>query len=325
MKDNELSMARASKHHGNPASRFLTTLGSFLNRNRLGEILVQKGKISPQELRFLLARQRFENRPLGEILVEARVLSRSELRFALATQSTIRTVAAAGALLIAAAGFCRPAYAGPIKDIPAGIHVVASPSFANAAAHPALFGADEKQSYDLSAFTKWVGMFDRFGQEAASNAQSQREIATWRSSLESLKGESLPVMVDKVNNLVNRVTYISDNKNWGKSDYWATPAEFFARGGDCEDFAIAKYASLRALGVPEDRLRVTILKDLEKGIPHAVLVVYTDAGPMVLDNQIKSVRAASSISHYKPIFSINRTAWWLHSMPRETTVVASVR
>ena len=108
-----------------------------------------------------------------------------------------------------------------------------------------------------------------------------------------------------------------------KSDYWATPVEFFNNGGDCEDYAIAKYASLRALGVPENRMRVAIVQDLKKNIPHALLIVYTNNGPVALDNQSQKVlQIGNIINRYKPIFSINRTAWWLH-VESSNTVVAS--
>jgi hypothetical protein len=33
---------------------------------------------------------------------------------------------------------------------------------------------------------------------------------------------------------------------------------------------------------------------------------------MLLDNQISDVVPASVVHHYKPIYSINEKAWWLH-------------
>ena len=48
-----------------------------------------------------------------------------------------------------------------------------------------------------------------------------------------------------VNRFVNQWPYRTDADNYGRSDYWATPLEFFRRSGDCEDYVIAKYRSLR--------------------------------------------------------------------------------
>ena len=52
-----------------------------------------------------------------------------------------------------------------------------------------------------------------------------------------------------VNRFVNGWAYRADADNYGRSDYWATPLEFFRRSGDCEDYVIAKYRSLRLLGL----------------------------------------------------------------------------
>lgn len=130
-------------------------------------------------------------------------------------------------------------------------------------------------------------------------------------------------MVRGVNKLVNQTRYIVDQRNWGQSDYWATPVEFLKRGGDCEDFAIAKYAALKSLGFPEERLRIAIVQDTVKNIPHAVLVAYTNEGAYILDNQIKTLVDAERAGRYRPIYSINRQAWWLHQAPTNTIVASA--
>ena len=100
--------------------------------------------------------------------------------------------------------------------------------------------------------------------------------------------------------------------NWGVEDYWETPNEFLNRDGDCEDFAIAKYKSLRALGLGDDQLRIVVLQDLNLRIAHAVLVVLDGGKAWVLDNQIDQVIDADRIRHYRPYYSINASAYWLH-------------
>ena len=167
-------------------------------------------------------------------------------------------------------------------------------------------------------------MFDRFNASLNSGG-ANGEINKFRQDLQALKGMPMNKMVTRVNDMMNAKRYVTDKANYGKTDYWATPVEFFKKGGDCEDFAIAKYTALRALGVPENRLRIAIVQDLKKNIPHAVLIVYTDQGPMLLDNQIKTAMKADRVSHYKPIFSINQNAWWLHTAPKggNVTRVAS--
>jgi predicted transglutaminase-like cysteine proteinase len=111
---------------------------------------------------------------------------------------------------------------------------------------------------------------------------------------------------------MNRRHYVSDSRNWGVKDYWATPGEFMARSGDCEDFAIAKYLSLRQLGWSEDTLRVAVVRDLSLNVNHAVLIVYFDGRTWLLDNQIRRVVETETVRHYRPVFSINEKYWWRH-------------
>jgi predicted transglutaminase-like cysteine proteinase len=166
-----------------------------------------------------------------------------------------------------------------------------------------LFGSREVRSSNMRAFTKWNGVMERLDNAGLQN---------WGTDLTKFQALPTQAKIRAVNNYVNKIRYIEDRNNWSQSDYWATPAEFFARGGDCEDFAIAKFAALKKLGVPESQMRLAIVQDKIKNIPHAILIVYTEDGAVMLDNQIKSVERVSSVSRYKPIYSINRDAWWRH-------------
>lgn len=300
----------------------MKTIKAYLDRNRLGELLVIRNDLTPAQLKTALFKQQLDSRSLGEILVAEGYVTRNQIRAAIATQYALRSMAAAVTLMISLSVFHpRSAQAGSLKEIPTQITLVAA-SMNGVASYPDLFGSGEKRSGDLSAFTKWSAMFDRFESDARA-PNSQAVLATWKSNLETMRGLPLEQMVHRVNDMANKVRYISDNKNWGRSDYWETPVEFFSRGGDCEDFAITKYTSLRALGVPDERMRIAIVKDMEKNLPHAILIVYGDSDTYVLDNQIKTVRSSDSIRHYKPIFSINRTAWWLHTAPSSTMVATA--
>lgn len=56
-----------------------------------------------------------------------------------------------------------------------------------------------------------------------------------------------------------------------------------ASRGDCEDFALTKRSRLIRLGVPAGALRIAVARN-SKGEGHAVLVVKTSSGDLVLDN-----------------------------------------
>lgn len=57
--------------------------------------------------------------------------------------------------------------------------------------------------------------------------------------------------IQDIINFANDFTYVSDKKQFGKTDYWQTPNEFFARKhGDCEDVHLFIADALyRALGL----------------------------------------------------------------------------
>ena len=115
-----------------------------------------------------------------------------------------------------------------------------------------------------------------------------------------------------VNKFMNRAPYVVDKMNWGVKDYWSTPGQFFAKYGDCEDYAIVKFLSLRALGIPSKSMSIVVVQDLNLKIAHAVLAIYVKGKVLVLDNQIKKVVESKTIRHYRPIFSLNEEGWWLH-------------
>ena len=296
-----------------------------LRKNRLGELLVLDGILSPQQLDLALATSKSRGLQLGQVLVQDNIVSRNAIRRTLIEQFTLRCLMGGVAVFISLAsmGFAKQARAGQIEDATARISLVQQ-SFEKASYHPKIFGSTEKRSTSLKAFTKWTTMFDRFNASLNSNS-AESEIVQFKRDLESLKGLPLNKMVTKVNDLMNAKRYVSDQANYGQTDYWATPVEFFKKGGDCEDYAIAKYTALKALGVPENRLRIAIVQDMQKNIPHAILIVYTDQGAVILDNQIKTATNVDRVKHYKPIFSINQEAWWLHTAPKggNVTRVAS--
>jgi predicted transglutaminase-like cysteine proteinase len=121
--------------------------------------------------------------------------------------------------------------------------------------------------------------------------------------------------LEKVNSFFNGlIEFVDDIELYGVRDYWATPIEFLARGaGDCEDFAIAKFFTLKMMGVKEDKLNITYVKALSYNIHHMVLTYYEEPGaePLVLDNLVDSIEPAGNRPDLLPIFSFNGTGLWL--------------
>ncbi|HEX4881914.1 MAG TPA: transglutaminase-like cysteine peptidase, partial [Porticoccaceae bacterium] len=108
--------------------------------------------------------------------------------------------------------------------------------------------------------------------------------------------------------------FVDDRDLWQKSDYWATPDEFLRRdAGDCEDFAIAKYFTLKAMGIAPEKLRITYVKVARLQQAHMVLAYYAtpQAEPLILDNLNRRIEKASVRSDLRPIYSFNAETLWL--------------
>jgi predicted transglutaminase-like cysteine proteinase len=175
-----------------------------------------------------------------------------------------------------------------------------------------LFGTREIHSDNLTMFPKWRGTLERFETELKSCSPGQCKRTEWEAVLDRLRGNDLMTQLREIHVEMNGKRYVTDPVNWNLPDYWATPFQFLRKNGDCEDYAIAKYMALRDLGVSVDDMRIVVLNDLNLRIAHAVLAVYVNGTPYILDNQISTVVPASSIRHYQPVYSINENGWWLH-------------
>lgn len=154
----------------------------------------------------------------------------------------------------------------------------------------------------------------RYGGNAAS------AVKDWSDALTLFQGGVELQKLKHVNEYFNHKLHFDEDQDvWKRDDYWATPVEALMKGaGDCEDFAIAKYFSLKFSGVPVSRLRITYVKAqisrAEGNITqaHMVLTYYPspDAEPLVLDNLIDEIRPASQRGDLLPVFSFNTEGIW---------------
>jgi predicted transglutaminase-like cysteine proteinase len=140
-------------------------------------------------------------------------------------------------------------------------------------------------------------------------------LISWGNLIRLDKSKSDQEKLDKVNAFFNStLSYGDDIDLWGVKDYWATPIEFLCKGaGDCEDYAIAKYFTLKAMGVSEEKLNIAYVKALHFNKTHMVLTYYDNPGeePLILDNLINDIKPASQRNDLSPIFSFNGTGLWM--------------
>lgn len=146
---------------------------------------------------------------------------------------------------------------------------------------------------------------------------AKERLTGWRSLMKNPNNRTLPERqkLELVNDFMNRTPFLSDREHWGKEDYWATPIEFLStNGGDCEDFSIAKYFTLRALGVSDEKLQITYVKEIRVyKEAHMVLAYFAtpDAEPDILDNINKTIQVASTRTDLVPVYSFNGSGLWL--------------
>lgn len=173
----------------------------------------------------------------------------------------------------------------------------------------------------LADAPRWTDVLAREAREAAAPVRSSIQCMMpadelpadcgarpdWRAGFQSLRGLPAGERVVAVQARVNRLPYVSDLANWGMADRWETPAEMFARGGDCEDYALTKYFALRELGLAESAMRIAIVWDNADQEQHAILFVEVDGQSWVLDNKFAvPVPATSVATRYRLIWSVNR-------------------
>jgi predicted transglutaminase-like cysteine proteinase len=146
--------------------------------------------------------------------------------------------------------------------------------------------------------------------ESRHRSQVQSGSAGWQAAVAGV-GQDGTDLLTAANSYVNRARYVSDRDNWGSADHWATPTDLFERGGDCEDYAIAKYMLLREAGVPSSQMRILILR-AANGIPeHSVLIVQTSSGIFVLDNLRPRPYAYTQRTASAVTYAFNEDSMWM--------------
>jgi predicted transglutaminase-like cysteine proteinase len=236
-----------------------------------------------------------------------------------------RLLLAGGALAVLAGGVAVPSFAALTPATDSSYEENYS-----YAAHAPLFGSREVYSQTTWRFKQWTDMLTRSdaeiedAQRICTSLNDTHCVPTeWQALLDQLRGLDLRQQIALVNEAMNRHPYVTTMQNWHQSMYWETAFEFLRYGGQCQDYAIAKYLLLRAAGVPADQMRMVVLRDTAINLDHAVLAVYVDGAPQLLDNLRGDIVPADSASEYRPYYSINENGWWYHFGGQAMTRVAT--
>ncbi len=178
-----------------------------------------------------------------------------------------------------------------------------------------LFNTTSVRTRNINSIPKWIDVLSRTeredlrGQCAAGQCGGKEE--SWWEKMPDWSRESRFNQMVQVNRWLNNYPYITDSELLGRSDFWQTPGQFITRSGDCEDYAIAKYYTLKALGWSEDELRLVVVHDTLRNIPHAVLAVSVDGGTYILDNLASEPLLHQYVRQYTPYYAINAKYRWV--------------
>ena len=205
------------------------------------------------------------------------------------------------------------------------------PSAGGAADFPPLFDTVEYRGESLAALPQWQRVLGEIEREMSfyrdcedsRNPCEPRALLAWQAMVKSQRGDEPLAQLRAVNRFVNRWQSRTDQENYEVMDYWASPLTFLRRSGDCEDFAIMKYVSLRQLGFEPERLRLVVVRDVLRDVAHAVLAVHVDQEVFIMDNLFQAVLPQQRVSQYLPYYSVNEKARFSHLPPNSMLMASS--
>ncbi|MGX7708606.1 transglutaminase-like cysteine peptidase [Methylobacterium sp. Gmos1] len=123
----------------------------------------------------------------------------------------------------------------------------------------------------------WVEFCARYASECAVDTSEPAQVTLTPRLWQTVTG---------INRQVNTsLRAVTDQEHWGVPDRWDLAED---GSGDCEDFQLLKRKLLAQAGLPRRAMRMTVVID-EKGEGHAVLMLRTDRGDLVLDNKTSAV------------------------------------
>lgn len=181
-------------------------------------------------------------------------------------------------------------------------------------------------SYSLAQIGIRLSAADLDRLEARYGEQAGQRLRAWQRLISTIQPLSEAEKVRQVNDFFNQVRFVDDSTHWQQKDYWATPVEFLiSNGGDCEDFSIAKYYTLKEAGVDINKLSIAYVKALRLNQAHMVLTYYPTprSVPLILDNLIADIKPASERPDLLHVYSFNGDNLWLSKKGQRSTLVGT--
>ena len=181
------------------------------------------------------------------------------------------------------------------------------------------FDTDDHYLVDASHHGPWSALMEQHAQDQqvldaciADKRQCPRYLRGVHRIVNGGRDLSERQQLSLVNQFINRRHAIRQNEYRPRGDDgWKSMSTFLKEGGDCEDFAIAKYFLLRELGFESDDLRVVVVWDRKARAYHALLAVNTEPRAVLLELD-NSMRTGGAQRDYRFLYSINEIGVWDH-------------
>lgn len=207
---------------------------------------------------------------------------------------------------------CSLAWFGPVAGLRAETDMPAIPAAARESAEP--FGLATSTLADGGLHDKWLSVQRRLEDEMVQLAlcEGDRDGCMSDAALKFLdfvdigRAREGRARLGEINRAINlAIRPLGDDAQHGEPDVWTSPLATLARGGgDCEDYAIAKFVALQRAGVASDDLRIVILRDTIRGEHHAVTAARLDGRWLMLDNRRMAMVADADVRNLQPRFAI---------------------
>lgn len=186
------------------------------------------------------------------------------------------------------------------------------------------FGRSAFRAPEGLLWVKWRGIEQQLKAEASEIALCRADSMSCSSAarrfvalVDSAQARQGRARIEVVNRTINAaIRYTSDYAQHGVADLWTAPLATLTSGrGDCEDYAIAKYAALLAAGVPASDLRLLLVRDRAVQQYHAVLAVRDNGHWLVLDNRHAMLSETASLPQFTPLFALDHQGVSLFAAP----------
>jgi predicted transglutaminase-like cysteine proteinase len=159
----------------------------------------------------------------------------------------------------------------------------------------------------LDVSRRWAGekqALDLCRTDATRCSPAARDFIAIVDNAKTLTGKARLGQINRAVNLAIR--YVDDLTAHGFVDVWSSPfATLAKRSGDCEDYAIVKFAALLEAGVAAEDVRMLIVRNAARNEDHAVVSVRHEGQWLILDNRSLLMLADTEHARYTPLLVLH--------------------